>query len=141
MKWYERAKLLMKKQQIIQEHLIKPLGCKVQGTVGHYLTGRREPGIDQYATLCRILGVSMDELYYGEQTHNDHLYTEIRKQVIDRINVFDLGKKYQVTEAIRLHLIDRLLSAGKHQPLYSDLKEIDAELQEWLDEFIEKTHA
>lgn len=60
--WYERAKLRMRTLRLTQDDLCRPLGVKTRGAVGHYLTGRREPGPEQLKAIAQILKMSLDDL-------------------------------------------------------------------------------
>jgi transcriptional regulator with XRE-family HTH domain len=66
MKWYEKAKILMKQKGITQDDLIPVFGVKTRGAVGHYLTGRRQPDPDQLAALAHKLGCMIDDLFCKE---------------------------------------------------------------------------
>lgn len=56
LKWNELAKARMKEIGITQERLAELLG-KTQGAIGHWLNGRREPGIEDIALIMKILGL------------------------------------------------------------------------------------
>jgi SOS-response transcriptional repressor LexA len=66
MKWYEKAKKLMKQKGIKQDDLISIFGVTTRGAVGHYLTGRRQPDPDQIAALALKLGCKIDDLFSVE---------------------------------------------------------------------------
>lgn len=57
LKWNELAKARMKEVGITQEKLAEMLGM-TQGAIGHWLNGRREPGIKDIAEIMKILGMS-----------------------------------------------------------------------------------
>lgn len=61
-KWALIAKSLMAAQGITQEQLKETLMVTSRGSVGHYLSGRREPSIDQLIRLSNRLGVTTSEL-------------------------------------------------------------------------------
>lgn len=61
-RWANTAIGLMKAQGITQEDLKEDFGVNTRGAVGHYLTGRREPSIDQLLKVSRRLGVSVSQL-------------------------------------------------------------------------------
>jgi len=61
--WYQRARALMEAKGIAQRDLMKPLGVKTRSTIGHYLSGRRNPTPAQLEALANALGVSLDELF------------------------------------------------------------------------------
>ncbi len=63
--WQHRALERMKKLNLIQADLMKPLGVKTRGAVGHYLSGRRPISALQMATLAQTLQMSIDELING----------------------------------------------------------------------------
>lgn len=56
-KWNDLAKARMKEVGITQEKLAEMLG-RTQGAIGHWLNGRREPGIDDIAAIMKIIGLS-----------------------------------------------------------------------------------
>lgn len=60
--WMDRARRRMHELGIRQDDLIRPLGVKTRGAVGHYLSGRRKPDPDQVVALARWLRMSTDEL-------------------------------------------------------------------------------
>lgn len=64
--WRARARARMEERGMKQEDLLKPLGVSTRGAVGHYLSGRREPSVEQFRDLAAALGyASMDELLDG----------------------------------------------------------------------------
>ncbi|MGZ8220014.1 MAG: helix-turn-helix domain-containing protein [Methylobacter sp.] len=67
LKWYERAKRLMKKKGVLQKDLIEVMGVKTRGSVGHYLTGIRDPDAWQVKALADYLGCTMDDLMGDEE--------------------------------------------------------------------------
>lgn len=52
----------MAKRGLYQKDLIDVFKVKTRGAVGHYLSGRREPTIEQLIALAELLGVSVSEL-------------------------------------------------------------------------------
>lgn len=56
-KWNDLARSRMKEAGITQERLAEMLG-KTQGAIGHWLTGRREPSIEDIAAIMKILGMN-----------------------------------------------------------------------------------
>lgn len=67
MEWYEAARARMRELGLTQRDLMKPLGVKTRGAVGHYLTGRRTPSPSQIAELAKALRLSIDELMLPTQ--------------------------------------------------------------------------
>lgn len=61
-KWAVVAIGLMKQKKITQEDLKSDFGVTTRGAVGHYLTGRREPTIDQLLKVAKRLGVNVSQL-------------------------------------------------------------------------------
>ena len=61
-RWALIAKGLMRAQGLRQIDIADCLGVETRGAVGHYLSGRREPSIDQMLSLARRLGVTVSEL-------------------------------------------------------------------------------
>ncbi|WP_140396771.1 helix-turn-helix domain-containing protein, partial [Crenothrix polyspora] len=76
MKWYEKAKNIMKDTGITQTELIPVFNVKTRGAVGHYLTGRREPTGAQLKALSSKLNCSLDLLLTdkAETLHVDSTY-------------------------------------------------------------------
>lgn len=54
--WQELVKSRMKEMGVTQERLAEQLG-KTQGAIGHWLNGRREPGVDDIANIMKALGI------------------------------------------------------------------------------------
>lgn len=52
--WRQLAKTRMKQLGLTQERLAETLG-KTQGAIGHWLNGRREPGIEDIAAIMKAL--------------------------------------------------------------------------------------
>lgn len=65
MKWYDYAKIIMKNKRITQEELMPCLNVTTRGAVGHYLSGRREPSVEQLINLSKKFNCSLDELLNG----------------------------------------------------------------------------
>ena len=61
MKWYDRAKARMEELEITQQKLADKLGM-TRGGVGHYLSGRREPSLDDLIIIAKELRMTLDEL-------------------------------------------------------------------------------
>ena len=61
-RWATIAKSLMKSQGLVQEDLKEAFGVNTRGGIGHYLSGRREPSIEQIMRLSKRLGVTTSEL-------------------------------------------------------------------------------
>jgi SOS-response transcriptional repressor LexA len=62
MSWQSTAKAKMRTLKITQTDLISVMGVTTRGAVGHYLSGRRTPSIDQFKALADHLGMKLDEL-------------------------------------------------------------------------------
>jgi transcriptional regulator with XRE-family HTH domain len=62
MSWYEQAKTILHKKKIVQEDLITVFGVTTRGAVGHYLSGRRKPSIEQLKNLADKLECTLDYL-------------------------------------------------------------------------------
>jgi transcriptional regulator with XRE-family HTH domain len=62
MKWYERAKLIMKNKNIKQHQVMEAMGVDTRGAVGHYLNGIREPSPMQLLGLANRLDCSIYEI-------------------------------------------------------------------------------
>jgi len=61
MRWYDRARGLLKEKGFTYVDIAKELGYSKSG-VGHYLTGTREPSIQQIKDIAKLCGVSVSEL-------------------------------------------------------------------------------
>lgn len=66
--WRERVKRTMRDKKITQETIAEKLGVS-QGTINHWLSGRRTPGVHQVSRLAEILNVSPAWLHYGEDSN------------------------------------------------------------------------
>lgn len=64
--WMDRAKKLMDRSGKKQKDLQKALGV-TRGAVGHYLSGRREPSVEQFAAIARELDTSVEWLLNGSR--------------------------------------------------------------------------
>ncbi len=60
--WANIARALMKEQGVTQDELKSTFQVKSRGSVGHYLSGRREPSINQLMRLARYLGITTSQL-------------------------------------------------------------------------------
>lgn len=60
--WIDRTRRRMAELGVTQADLMEPLGVNTRGAVGHYMTGRREPSLAQFAALAERLGMTTDEL-------------------------------------------------------------------------------
>ncbi|MFP3979142.1 XRE family transcriptional regulator [Marinobacter sp. KMM 10035] len=65
-KWFDRVRSLMRRDGVTQDALTEVLGVKTRGAVGHYLSGRREPSIDQLRALATLFNVSLDWILTGQ---------------------------------------------------------------------------
>lgn len=54
--WRDLAKARMKDVGMTQERLAESLG-KTQGAIGHWLNGRRDPSIEEIASLMKVIGL------------------------------------------------------------------------------------
>lgn len=64
--WMDRAKTLMQSRGISQEELAASLSC-TRGAIGHYLSGRRSPSLEQLARLAEALQTDPAWLVFGER--------------------------------------------------------------------------
>lgn len=58
-KWQDRVRSLMKKRGVTQDALTSVLSVSTRGAVGHYLSGRREPSLDQFTALASYFSVNL----------------------------------------------------------------------------------
>ncbi|HCU0428853.1 helix-turn-helix domain-containing protein [Serratia marcescens] len=56
MKWSELVREHMKTQGVTREKIGNALG-KTPGAIGHWLNGRREPSLDEIASILKFLGI------------------------------------------------------------------------------------
>lgn len=64
--WIKRVKKLMSEKKITQQDLVPVLGVSTRGAVGHYLTGRTQPNIDQFQSLANFLAVPINHIISGD---------------------------------------------------------------------------
>ncbi|MBI2969878.1 MAG: XRE family transcriptional regulator [Gammaproteobacteria bacterium] len=62
--WTGRARQEMRSRGISQQELARELGC-TRGAVGHYLSGRRSPSLEQMEIIARFLQVDLMWLLRG----------------------------------------------------------------------------
>lgn len=65
--WIIRAKEEMKKKGITQEDLVTVLGVTTRGAVGHYLTDRSKPTLEQFQNLADYFDVTLCYLLSGDE--------------------------------------------------------------------------
>lgn len=66
-KWYDRAKKLMKEKKISMEQMGKHLDLG-QSSMSMKLAGKRDSSLDDVQTIAGVLGVSLSELVEGDNT-------------------------------------------------------------------------
>ena len=64
-RWFKRARRVMTGRQISQQKLAQHMGI-TRGAVGHWLSGRREPSLDELQKIATFLNVSYGWLTSGE---------------------------------------------------------------------------
>lgn len=64
--WWNRADRERRAQRKTYEEIALDMGVSM-ATVGHWMTGRRQPSPTKLAGLARLLGVSLDYLMEGEE--------------------------------------------------------------------------
>lgn len=65
--WRDRARQRMRDLNLTQADLLQPMGVTSRGAIGHYLSGRREPSIEQLSKLAKALNCSVEWLVSGEE--------------------------------------------------------------------------
>lgn len=76
--WCARAVARMKELGIVQTDLLETFDVTSRGAVGHYLTGRREPSLEQFRRLAaKLKFASMDELLSGATPNRPPTATEL----------------------------------------------------------------
>ncbi len=63
--WMDRARNQMQRLGISQEKLATDLSC-TRGAIGHYLSGRRKPTLEQLDKIAQLLNVNPAWLLYGQ---------------------------------------------------------------------------
>lgn len=117
MKWYEKAKKIMKSKGITQAEIAEALDVE-RPTVGHYLTGRRNPKARQINHIAELLGLPLHDLLSPEeyqdlmplypapkQDNNSPMQTLVESMPEDRQRVVE--KLVQMTS----HMTDEQLTA------------------------------
>lgn len=69
--WIHRARACMQALGISQRQLAAELGC-TRGAVGHYLSGRRNPSLEQMESMARVLRVDLLWLLRGDPPDGVH---------------------------------------------------------------------
>lgn len=64
--WIKRVKKIMAEKRITQQDLVPILGLSTRGAVGHYLTGRSKPTLDQFQAMADYFGVSINFILTGD---------------------------------------------------------------------------
>ncbi len=94
--WMDRARSQMQHLSIPQEKLAIDLGC-TRGAVGHYLSGRRNPTLEQLNKIAQLLKVNPAWLLYGlseEGIREEHAtYTSVNLVPITGTTETGGGKK------------------------------------------------
>lgn len=86
--WRDRARRRLKELGLTQDDLMEPLDVSTRGAVGHYLSGRRKPSIEQAAALARALQMSLDELVFGRgprRSDADAISSPEAQHVLERL--------------------------------------------------------
>lgn len=112
--WTLRAKQRMKHAGISQDDLIKPLGVKTRGAVGHYLTGRRQPTPMQLLAIANAIKCSVDWLLSGKEpatATTTHTASSEAKIVAERYDKLPLFMQTQVR--LFLDMQHALLESGE----------------------------
>jgi transcriptional regulator with XRE-family HTH domain len=109
MKWYEKAKRLMKKKDIKQKDLMEILGVNTRGAVSHYLTGKRQPDPMQMKAIAEKLGCSLDELMDDDKS--DPVQLKINK-IIQVTEKAMATSSHKFTEAERLSVYRVAFATG-----------------------------
>jgi transcriptional regulator with XRE-family HTH domain len=109
MRWYDRAKKLMKLRGKTQEDLKRIFHVETRGAVGHYLSGRRQPSPDQIIDLAEALECRLDWLLRNvgpsdrEQGVDMHLSSEAEQLAFTFQNL-PVASRMQVLEFIRVQI-------------------------------------
>ncbi len=81
--WYTKAKAALKERGLIYDDVAQALHVTVSA-VGHYLSGRREPSLEQVKTIARMVDKSISELcgedaYFVVKTDEQRLIDAFRQ--------------------------------------------------------------
>jgi len=109
--WQDRARSIMEKDNITQEHLTGVLGVSTRGAVGHYFQGRRKASVEQLKDLADFLDVRFSWLISGEEP--------VKKSLLLSAEVVDAGKA-------DLNLSGQPCVPGTDNPPAGVFSEIDA---------------
>jgi transcriptional regulator with XRE-family HTH domain len=60
-KWYDRARKALRESGVTFEEVATATGV-TRPAVGHWLSGRREPSVDELRTIARMAGLSLDQM-------------------------------------------------------------------------------
>lgn len=128
MKWYERAKGLMTDRKLTQEDLI-PVLKVTRGGVGHYLSGRREPDIEQLIALAKLLGCSLDYLLTGVileqsiQTKTEIVngLSPLQKEIISKVDGLTARQQKKHLESIENDVKENIESLKELEQIKSKL--------------------
>ncbi|HBE9079123.1 LexA family transcriptional regulator [Serratia fonticola] len=91
--WSDLAKARMKEIGMTQERLAEIVG-KTQGGVGHWLNGRREPSVEDIASIMRALGIP-------EISITSDGGAELSGDNITYAGAYKPGKKYPVLSSVQ----------------------------------------
>ena len=79
--WFEKAKAELRLRKITYQDVADYCGVE-KATVGHWMTGRNNPRIEQIIKIARMLGMSVSELT-GEDSY--YLHDSLEREFIDHI--------------------------------------------------------
>lgn len=94
---------LRKSKKITQEELAEQLGVNNR-TISRWENGKNMPDISLYKPLCKILGISIEELINGEKTEKYDLKESYEKAIITTIDSNNKVRK-RMSKVIKILLL------------------------------------
>lgn len=77
MKWQDRFREYLKQEKLSQSEIARRIGV-TQGSVGHWLTGRREINLSSFMALCKASNANAQYILFGEGDSKSALLAQIR---------------------------------------------------------------
>ena len=105
----ERIRFYREKKGIEQKELAKQLGI-TGNSISNWETGRSRPDINLIPDICRILDISLNDLF--GLPHPQELYTRSEKKLIETYRGLSEGHQYAVEQ-----LMDSLMHVEKTTPI------------------------
>lgn len=118
--WTEYVRLKMREEKIKQEDIAEAMG-KTQGAIGHWLTGRRAPKVEEIAQMLKIIGANKVVLN-GDGTVEDfesnvtkaHIKEAYSYPIISAIQAGVWTEACDFKDSEGYNFIDSEIDAGEH---------------------------